>query len=166
MARRIQFKVGDSVFYPAAGVGEIQAIEDFIVGGKLGSCYVIKVQESQAVIRLPKTNITRTGIRPLLSSRRVKELYRVLSGKNARRVTGGNWTERCKELERKINTGTSIQLGEVVRDLTRWKSNSGLSFEESMLLETATVYLSNELAAVQGIEPEHALDKIRECVNA
>lgn len=166
MARRVQFKVGDSVFYPAAGVGEILSIEDFIVDGKLGICYVIRIFESQAIIRVPKANIDRTGIRPLLSTRKVKELYRVLSGKNTRRVTGGNWTERCKELERKINTGTSIELGEVVRDLIRWKSKSGLSFEESMLLETATAYLSHELAAVQGIEPERALDKIRECVNA
>ena len=140
-------------------------MEDLIIDGKLGNCYVIRVEETDAVIRVPKANTEATGVRPLLSTRKVKELYRVLSAKNSLRVTGGNWTERCKELERKINTGTSIELGEVVRDLFRWKSQSGLSFEESMLLETASGYLSHELAIVQGIEPEHALDKSRECVN-
>jgi RNA polymerase-interacting CarD/CdnL/TRCF family regulator len=47
-----------------------------------------------------------------------------------------------------------------VRDLTRWKKQSGLSFEESMLLETANSYLAREVAAVQGIAPDDARVRI------
>ncbi len=53
-----------------------------------------------------------------------------------------------------------MQLAEVVRDLLSWKIQSGLSFEESMLLETASTYLSHELAAVKEIDPEAAYDEI------
>jgi RNA polymerase-interacting CarD/CdnL/TRCF family regulator len=49
----------------------------------------------------------------------------------------------------------------VVRDLMRWKQQSGLSFEESMLLKRASNYLANELATVQGIPTEAAIDRIR-----
>jgi RNA polymerase-interacting CarD/CdnL/TRCF family regulator len=96
----------------------------------------------------------------LLDSKKLKELFKILSAKGKRRVTGGNWAERCKDIERRINSGSCLELGEVVRDLTRWKKQSGLSFEESMLLETANSYLAREVAAVQGIAPDAARVRI------
>jgi CarD family transcriptional regulator len=115
-------------------------------------------------VKVPQGNVRRSGLRPLLSGRKLKELYRILAAKGNRRVTGGNWTDRCRELERKINSGSCLALGEVVRDLMRWKKASGLSFEESMLLKTASNFLANEVAAIQGIEPETAIDRIRSYV--
>ena len=69
-------------------------------------------------------------------------------------------SERCKDLDRRINSSSCIGLAEVVRDLLSWKMKSGLSFEESMLLETASTYLSHELATVKEINPEVAYDEI------
>lgn len=161
MAKRPRFKPGDTVFYPSAGVGVIQRVEELYVAGQLRPCFVIHIPETRMTVRVPQDNVERCGIRPLLTSRKMKELFKILSARGRRRVTGGNWTERCKEIERKINSGSSLQLGEVVRDLMRWKKQSGLSFEESMLLETASGYLAREVAAVQGIETEAAIDRIR-----
>lgn len=160
MISKAKLKVGDSVFYPSAGVGTIEAMEDVFIAGTVDPCYVIRIQESGMVVKVPQANIKNSGIRPLLSSRKVKELYRTLESECALRVTGGNWTERCKDLDRRINSSTSMGLAEVVRDLLSWKMQSGVSFEESMLLETATTYLSHELAAVKEISPEIAYDEI------
>jgi CarD family transcriptional regulator len=160
MSTKAKLKVGDFVFYPSAGVGAIEAIEDVFIAGTVDPCYVIRIKESGMVVKVPQANVKNSGIRPLVSSRKVKELFRILEGKCTLRVTGGNWTERCKDLERRINGNTSMQLAEVVRDLLSWKIQSGLSFEESMLLETASTYLSHELAAVKEIDPEAAYDEI------
>jgi len=160
MSKKAKLNVGDSVFYPSAGVGTVEAIEDVFIAGTIDPCYVIRVQESGMVVKVPQANVKNSGIRPLLSSRKVKELFRVLESECTGRVTGGNWTERCKDLDRRINGSSSMQLAEVVRDLLSWKMKSGLSFEESMLLETATTYLSHELAAVKDIKPETAYDDI------
>ncbi len=160
MAKRPRFKVGDTVFYPSAGVGAIDAVEDIYLSGKLETCFVIRIQDTQMTVKVPQTNVEKSGIRPLLDSKKLKELFKVLSAKGKRRVTGGNWAERCKDSERRINSGSCMELGEVVRDLTRWKKQSGLSFEESMLLETANSYLAREVAAVQGIATEAARDRI------
>lgn len=162
--RRSSYKVGDTVFYPSAGVGIIENIEDVFIGGRCDSCYVIRIAETQLTVKIPRENVQRSGIRPLLSGRKVKELYRLLSARGSRRVTGGNWTDRCRELERKIHSGSWFQLGEVVRDLMRWKKQTGISFEESMLLRTASNFLANEVAAVQRIPLESAIDRIRSCV--
>lgn len=158
------FQTGTAVFYPAAGVGVIEDVEDVYMGGKVDACYVIRIEENQMTVKVPLGNIGVTGIRPLLPTKKIKELYKVLEAKSPRRVTGGNWTERCKELERRINHGSSLELGEVVRDLLRWKSDGGLSFEEAMLLEQANAYLARELATVQGITPELAASHIRDHV--
>lgn len=162
--RKRKLKVGDAVFYPSAGVGFIEAIEDLFIGGKCEACYVIRVEENQMTVKVPQSNMERSGVRPLMDSKKIKELFGILESKSSRRVTGGNWTERCKEIERKINHGDHVELGGVVRDLLRWKDDSGLSFEEAMLLETACGYLARELAAVQGITPEKAVDRIRDRV--
>ena len=164
MALQRAYKVGDSVFYPSAGVGVVEAVEDVYIGGRLDQCYVVRIEENQITVKVPINNMAVTGIRPLLEMTKVKELYRILEGKSARRVTGGNWTERCKDLERRINRGTSLELAEVVRDLLRWKDDTGLSFEEAMLLETACGYLARELATVRGISPDIAADDIRDHV--
>lgn len=164
MAKRPRFKPGDTIFYPSAGVGVIQAIEELYVGGEFTPCLVIHIAETRMTVRVPQTNVEKCGIRPLLTNRKLKELFKILSAKSGRRVTGGNWTERCKEIERKINSGSCLELGEVVRDLMRWKKQSGLSFEESMLLEQASGYLAREVAAIEGIATEVAIDRIRSCV--
>ena len=156
--------MGDAVFYPAAGVGVIEAIEDIYIAGQVDACYVIRVHANQMTVKVPKISVEKTAIRPLMDSKRVKELYKILAAKGTRRVTGGNWTERCKELERKINLGSVLELGEVVRDLMRWKKQSGLSFEEAMLLETARSHLACELALVQGIATEDAVTQIHDRV--
>jgi CarD family transcriptional regulator len=158
--KQTRFKIGDTVFYPSAGVGVIQGIEDVYIDGRVEPCFVISIPETRMVIKMPRTNVQKNGVRPLLNERRLKELFKVLSAKSKRRVTGGNWTERCKEIERKINSGSCLELGEVVRDLMRWKKQSGLSFEESMLLETACGYLVREIAAIQGVPTDIARDRI------
>ena len=162
--KMLDFKLGDAVFYPSAGVGHIEAIEDIFIGGQVDACYVIRIRDTKMTVKVPKTSIEKTGIRPLVDSKRVKELFKILSSTPGRRVTGGNWTERCKELERKINKGSCSELCEVVRDLMRWKNTGGLSFEEAMLLETARSYLGNELAAVLGIAPKDAIETISDKV--
>lgn len=159
--RKRKLKAGDAVFYPSAGVGFIENIEDLYIGGKCEPCYVIRVEENKMTVKVPQSNLEKSGIRPLMDGKKLKELFKILESESSRRVTGGNWTERCKDIERKINHGNHVELGGVVRDLLRWKDDSGLSFEEAMLLETACGYLSRELAEIQGISAETAIDNIR-----
>lgn len=164
MARKSAFKKGEAIFYPSAGVGTIVGEEDLYLTGQFERCYVIRIQESGAVIKVPQTNMDKNGIRPLLDGKKVKELYKVLAGSSKRRSTAGNPLERARELSRKVNAGSCMELGEVVRDLMRWKSQVNLSFEEVRLLKTGCSHLALEVAVATGISPEDAIDRIREQV--
>ena len=112
----LKLKPGDTIFYPSAGVGVIEAVEDVYLSGRLEKCYVIRIPETQMTVKVPKTNVQKSGIRPLLDGKRIKELFKILAAESGKKVTGGNWAERCKEIERRINTGSCLELGEVVRD--------------------------------------------------
>jgi CarD family transcriptional regulator len=162
MTRKTDFKVGHAVFYPSAGVGIIESEEDVFLTGQRERCLVIRILESGATIKVPHTNVNQNGIRPLLDGKKVKDLFKVLSGSSRSRATGGNPAERCRELARKVNTGSCMEIGEVVRDLMHWKSQKSLSFEEVRLLQAGCNHLAREVAVATGISPEDAIHKIRE----
>jgi CarD family transcriptional regulator len=164
MRRKAGFKVGDAVFYPSAGVGLIEGKEDVFLTGKQECCYVIRILESGATIKVPKANIDKNGIRPLLDGKKPKDLYKVLAESSNRRSTAGNPAERARELSRKVNYGSCMEIGAVVRDLLRWKMTSSLSFEEIRLLQTGCNHLAREVAVATGITPEDAISRIREQV--
>ncbi len=164
MARKSAYKSGDAIFYPSAGVGVIEGLEDLYLTGQYERCYVIRIQESGAVIKVPEANMEKNGIRPLLDGKKVKELYKVLAGSSRRRSTAGNPTERARDLSRKVNAGSCMELGEVVRDLLRWKTQVNLSFEEIRLLQTGCDHLAREVAVATGISHKDAIDRIREQV--
>jgi CarD family transcriptional regulator len=164
-SKLVQFRVGDPVFYPAAGIGRVESVQEVHLTQGFKRCYVIRVSETGVTIKIPCDGIRDSGIRPLMPSRKVRELYRILSGPPEKRITT-NLLERCKDLAQKVNTGCPKALGEVVRDLARWKKQSPLSFDETRLLQTATNFLSREIALVQGITPEIARERISSSLNA
>ena len=160
-----EFAVGDYVFYPTAGVGVVEAVEALFFGGERQEYYIIRVPDNAVTIKVPRQNAARNGLRPLLPSRRLKELFRILGEKGADRPAG-HWADHYKDLERRIQSGCCLQIGAVVRDLLRLKADNGLSFEETRLLETAAGYLAHEIAAIEGIGFDAAAARIRETVSA
>ncbi len=163
MKKEREFEVGQDVFYPSAGVGVIEAMEEVVFGVEHELCYVIRIPENRVTIKVPKTKAVSNGLRPLLRGKDVKDLLEVLADKSSARPSG-HWAEHYKDLERRIQSGGVLQVGSAVRDLMRLKAGAGLSFEEARLLEMADGYLARELAAVQGVSVEAARDLIRSSI--
>jgi CarD family transcriptional regulator len=163
MAQAARFKVGDTVFYPAAGIGVIEGVEDVFLTDQRERCFVIRIQETQVTIKVPQANMAKNGIRPLVDARKIKELFRLMVRAGGRRTQAGNQVERRKQLMQKINSGSPLELTEVVRDLalSRKQAGGNLGFEDSRILETACNYLAREIAAVEKISPQDAYDRIR-----
>src|SRR5712692_7835512 len=154
--KKADFKVGDAVFYPAAGVGVVEAMEDIYINGQWEQCFVIRICENRAVIRIPQSNIQKNGIRPLLQGKRLKELFKVLAAKPMHRATG-NWAERYKDLERKINGGSCLELGEVVRDLTRWKQEKAFLSRKPVYYKPRVIIWRTKLPPFKAFLPRSRL---------
>lgn len=161
--KKNEFKVGQDVFYPTAGVGVIEGLEEVVYGAEHELCYVIRIPENHVTIRVPKAKAASNGLRPLLRDQDVHELLQVLANKST--VRGGTrWAEHYKDLERRVQSGAVFEVGSAVRDLMRLKAGNGLSFEEARLLEMAYGYLARELATAKGVTLEAAGEIIRASV--
>jgi CarD family transcriptional regulator len=66
----------------------------------------------------------------------------------------------------KIKTGSVFEVAEVIRDLSRLKSQKELSFGERKMLDTAKSLLVNELSIVKNTNEEAIVQEITSIFNA
>ena len=152
------FKVGESVVYPAHGVGIITAIETEEVAGYSLELFVVEFLKDKMRLKVPVAKAKGVGMRKLADEDFVEQGLKVLRGRA--RVKKTMWSRRAQEYEAKINSGDLIYIAEVVRDLYRAETQPEQSYSERQLYEAATDRMSRELAAVRSISETEAVHVI------
>ncbi len=155
------FAVGDKAVYPVHGVAEVVALEHREIGGNKTSVYILKILETGLKIMVPTTNAGSVGLRDLITSKQVKEVYSILKSRDVPRDTQ-TWNRRYREYMEKIKTGSVFEIAEVMRDLCVLRVTKDLSFGERKMLENARGLLIKELAIAKGVTE----DKIAEEIDA
>jgi CarD family transcriptional regulator len=144
------FEVGDKAVYPVHGVAEVVALEQRDVGGNKVPVYILKILDTGLKIMVPTTNAGSVGLRDLISSKQVKEVYSILRSRDIPRDTQ-TWNRRYREYMEKIKTGSVFEIAEVLRDLSVLRATKELSFGERKMLETARQLIVKELALAKGV---------------
>ncbi len=155
------FAVGDKAVYPVHGVAEVVALESRDIGGNQTNVYILKVIETGMRIIVPTTNAVSVGLRDLITSKQVKEVYSILKARDIPRDMQ-TWNRRYREYMEKIKTGSVFEIAEVMRDLSVLRVSKELSFGERKMLDNARSLLVRELALAKDV-PE---DKIAEEIDA
>ena len=155
------FAVGDKAVYPVHGVAEVVGLENRDIGGNKTSVYILKVLETGLRIIVPTTNAGSVGLRDLITSKQVKEVYSILKSRDIPRDTQ-TWNRRYREYMEKIKTGSVFEIAEVMRDLCVLRVTKELSFGERKMLDNARSLLIKELALAKGVSE----DKIAEEIDA
>ena len=152
-----QFKVGDKAVYPAQGVGVVTGIESKEISGNREVFYVLKLLGSDRKIMVPMSKASKVGLRSVIPQDMAQKVYEVLKEvpKHRQRL---NWNRRYRGYIEKLKSGSVFDVAEVLRDLYVVKRNSGLSFGEKRLLETARDLLVKELS-VANAEPEESVEQ-------
>ena len=150
-----QFSVGDKAVYPVHGVAEVVALEQRDIGGSKTPVYILKILDSGLKIMVPTVNAGSVGLRDLITSKQVKEVYSIMKSRDIPRDTQ-TWNRRYREYMEKIKTGSVFEIAEVLRDLCVLRGSKELSFGERKMLDTARGLLIKELALAKGV----AEDKI------
>lgn len=163
MAKRAQdkatgFEVGQHVVYPAHGVGVITGIEKESVAGIDLEVYVVSFEQDKMILRVPTARAKASGMRALAGSKLVDDALKTLTGKA--RIKRTMWSRRAQEYEAKINSGDLISIAEVVRDLHRAEDQPEQSYSERQLYESALDRMARELAAVENIDRDSAMEKL------
>ena len=153
------FKINQKVVYPSHGVGEIVDVEKQVIGGMELNVYVISFPQDKMMLRVPVSRAEATGLRALVGEDSINDIYSTLQG----RARQGNkmWSRRAQEYETKINSGNIIHIAEVVRDLYK-NVDSNRSYSERTIYEQALKRLAGELAILEDIKQEDAVDKLVE----
>ena len=71
--RALAFEVGQSVVYPAHGVGKITAVEKQTVAGMALEVYVVAFDQDKMILRVPTNRAEASGMRALAGSKLVDD---------------------------------------------------------------------------------------------
>jgi CarD family transcriptional regulator len=146
------FSEGDRVVYPNHGAGCVSKIEERTILGELRRYYVVYLPGAELTVSVPAEG--ETGLRACADEESVAEALGLLGGEVTEMPS--NWNHRLKHNQGKIKSGDIHQVAEVVRNLSRYGADSGLSTGERTMLMKARQILSSEVALVKGVEPAEA----------
>jgi len=145
-SQRQGFKTGESIVYPAHGVGQIVAIEEQEVAGQTLELFVIDFEKDKMRLKVPVAKALTIGMRKLSETDFVERALKVVQGRA--RIKRTMWSRRAQEYDAKINSGDLISIAEVVRDLFRADNQPEQSYSERQLYEAALDRMAREIAAV------------------
>ncbi len=143
------FKVGDMAVYPGHGVGVVEGVETRDIAGTRQTFYVLKILENGMTIMVPTSNADSIGMRNLISTEQVVEIYDVLLERDVA-LDKQTWNRRYREYMAKIKTGSPYEVARVLRDLFVLKGDKALSFGERKMFDMAKGLLLKELAIAAG----------------
>ncbi|HYE00395.1 MAG TPA: CarD family transcriptional regulator [Alphaproteobacteria bacterium] len=160
MSEQIEFGPGDFVVYPAHGVGRVDGVETYTIGGQDVTLYAITFEKERMKLKVPVGKAKNAGLRRLSTNDRIKDALATLQGRA--RVKRTMWSRRAQEYEAKINSGDPVSIAEVVRDLYRNTDQPEQSFSERQIFQAALERLARELAAVEKIDEQKATEKLQQ----
>ena len=156
----MQFKVGENAVHPKHGVGEVTSIESKEIAGNRKTFYMLRIIDSGIKVMVPLDVAERVGLRALISRKDADKVLSVLRdleavvGSDARSRRGAEYVEM-------VHSGSPFEVAKVLRDLTRLKTDTELSFGELRLLDQARSLLVTELALARKCNEDHVEAEIQ-----
>lgn len=151
------YKVGDKVVYAPHGAGVVVATthrdDDF------GEYLSIRISQSNMTLMVPAAVATEKGVRPVIETKAVEKLLGTLKDVGA--SLPDNPQHRAREGQERTKTGDAGVLAAVLRDYTELeRSGKKLSATEMRTLTAAKSMFASELALVEDISLDKALERI------
>jgi CarD family transcriptional regulator len=144
------FSKGDLVVYPSHGAGYVAGVEEKTVLGEVRRYYVVYVPEEALTLNIPADGDT--GLRSCTDEEGVTRALAVLQSRAEELPS--NWNHRLKHNQEKIRSGEICGVAEVVRDLSAYAEERGLSTGERNLLAKARRILISEVSLATHLGPE------------
>jgi len=153
----MQFHLGDRVFHPIHGVGQIETIEKKkILSDAPRLYYQVRMQKS--TIWVPVDAQQKVGLR-LLTHKRDLEHFRAILKSRPASLTN-NHSKRHLEIANRLNEGSLEMMCQAVRDLAGRAWKQSLSSADTASLRKARDRLYQEWAAAEGVSVEKAMEEV------
>jgi CarD family transcriptional regulator len=152
------FEIDDSVVHPQHGVGEITKIIDEELVAGFDQYYVIAIHGQDLTLHVPVVKAYELGLRHTMSQPNLQTVIEVLRDKPHQ--LPGDYKERQSRIREKLSAAMPVRIAEVVRDLGWRKDSAHLSNQDASLLERSRRLLAREIAVVNDVKIDHALQLI------
>jgi CarD family transcriptional regulator len=155
------FKVGDLVFHPANGAGIVMGKTTRLVRSKPQHYYTIKVlEQTKTSLMIPVDKCDSVGLRQAISPSQIEQVWEVLDAPP--QTLPDQDKARYKLTRDKLQTGNTLEIAEVTRDLAwRQRQRDRLNIPGEKLYKKSLELLASEVATVQGIELKTAKLQIK-----
>lgn len=161
------FTLGEKVVYAGHGVAKISRVIEKKVAGSTTSFFELIFLNKDMTILVPTNNLTAVGVRRLSSREKINDIFKLLAQPAdlpSYDVTTNNWNKRNKEYQCKLRTGNLSEICKIYRDLRHIAAYKELSFGEKNLLQQTETLLVEEIALVENVGEERAIEQLRSIV--
>jgi CarD family transcriptional regulator len=161
---RVILTSGNKVIYPYQGPCLIGPVIKKVINGSPISFYRLALlDDSGGELFVPVDKVQSIGIRPLLNRSDIPKLLDLLKEPSE---TDKDWKQRANDNFKLLTSGSTFDLAEVVKSLTKLGEKRELSFRESQTLEKARKLLIGEISEVMGETKSAAEEQIDEALRA
>lgn len=150
------FQVGEKVVYPNHGVGTIENISARSFGMQSEKFYLLKLSYNSLTVMVPFSHVSHVGLRKVTRNGEVAKMLNFLAGGECKNCP--DWKDRFKENSAKMQSGSLIEVAEVLKSLVILQSQKPLSFREKKMLDRARLMLVSEMATSRSLRESEAVE--------
>jgi CarD family transcriptional regulator len=146
------------VVHPIFGGGYVSGEETIAISGEQVRCLTIRCVSRDRKVYVPKSSLPFSKMRRPHAD--FPEIVQVLLGSPV--GLAANFNRRMKDLKEKLDTGETLQIAEIVRDMYRSYHANELSNSDQKLFEKTQDLLVSELALIKDLtygEAQELLDE-------
>lgn len=154
------FKVGEIVFCPKRGIGVVEGVETRTMLDESNEYMIVRMKSPELTMMIPVDRIETSGFRALNDAEEIKKLEMILKDKEVQVDHSMDIKKRIKQNQEKLSSGSFLECGEVVRDLTCMEKVKALNNSERTILMQAKRFLVDEFASIQKLSSEDAEETI------
>lgn len=146
------FSKNQKVVHPSFGGGYVSGEETIAITGEQVACLTIRCVSRDRKVYVPKSSLPHSKIRRPHGD--FEEVVEVLLGTPV--TLAANFNRRMKDLKEKLDTGETLLIAEIVRDMYRSYHANELSNSDQKLFEKTQDLLVSELALMKDLTYEEA----------
>lgn len=165
MEKKLNFKIGSHIFVASHGVGHIKDIIKEVYFETEMVLYKIFFDKDKLELLIPTSRLKDVGARLLIDKKTANWIFSSVLTKSPKTSKGGSWTTRMLEAGTKVDSGSTVLIAEVSRDLHVSANDPNKSYLEKSIYEKAIGYLVDEMRVVLGLTKEEVYKRVLEVLN-
>jgi len=158
------YKPGDHVFYPKGGVFVIEKECDKQIAGRSISFFDLISNDGKTKISIPKTNVSRVGVRKLVSSKELEQHMKRWSPDL--KISKLHHKNRKSRFETLRQTGSFTDMSKVMVTIHYLVNKTKATFEEKRMYDQIRKRIVDEIEIVKGWTNPKAATMLQEALDA